>query len=406
MNWKNKNILITGITGFVGPYLAKRLIDEKCNVYGLVRDESKLQSKNIINKNINNKFTPINGDLSNIESLQNAIQISQPDYIFHLAAQSFVPTSFKNPQLNYTVNMTGTFNLLESMRIEECNGRMIFAGSGDEYGLVISSIKQYEQVLKKYNSIFPGISNDFQTELPISEENPLRPMNPYAVTKVNGDFLTRNYCNAFDLDTVVARAFNHEGAGRGEDFVTSVITSQVANIKNNLTDTINIGNVNAMRDWSHINDMISAYLTVARNAKSGEVYNQGSMRTNSILTYILLSIEEAGYNIEYIETFNHDKKINDPTVTNKDKYYGISFDKTEIDSMMLDNNLEYTIKDRGLNVKTDEKNIKITFNPNRFRPSDVPILLSDIRKIEKCGYESEYKLNNIIKDQLNYYDNL
>ncbi|MDO5826106.1 MAG: GDP-mannose 4,6-dehydratase [Methanosphaera sp.] len=403
MNWKNKNVLITGINGFVGSYLAKRLIDENVNVYGLIRDSSKVNSPNLVNKNIERKFNPIIGDLTDITSISNALCESRPDYIFHLAAQSFVPISFKNPKLTYEVNATGTLNLLEAIRQNECEGRMIFAGSGDEYGLVISSKKQYLEIQKKYRSIFPSIGNEFESELAINENNPLRPMNPYATSKVNGEFLTRNYFNSYDLDCIVARCFNHEGAGRGKDFVTSVITSQVADIISNKTDTINIGNVNALRDWTHIDDMIESYLTLAQNAESGEVYNQGSMRTNSILSYILLSIQEAGFNVNSIETFNGDKKISNPTEINEDKYFDVHFKKTKVDSLFLDDELDYTIKDRGINVDTDNKEIRIVFNPERFRPSDVPILLSDTGKIEAIGFNKKYEVNNIIKDQLNDY---
>ena len=405
MNWKNKNVLITGINGFVGSYLAKDLIDKEANVYGLIRDKSKCLSDSLVNKNINDKFTPLVGDLTDLQSMKNCLNESQPDYIFHLAAQSFVPLSLENPKLTHEVNTTGTFNLLEAMRLVECEGRMIFAGSGDEYGLVISSKDQYNKMLNKYKDIFPDIDNEFKSELAINENNPLRPMNPYATSKVNGEFLTRNYYNSYDLDCVVARCFNHEGAGRGANFVTSVITSQVSNFKEGEPKSINIGNVNALRDWTHINDMINAYLTLAANAKSGQVYNQGSMRTNSILSYILLSIQEAGFNINSIETLNNEKKITNPTEINKDKYYGKSFKKTKIDSMILDNQLEYTIKDKGLIVNTDNENIKVIFNPERFRPSDVPILLSDINKIQKLGFETQYEINDIIKDQLNIKSN-
>ncbi len=403
MNWKNKNVLITGINGFVGSYLAKKVIDLDVSVYGLIRDESKVDSPNLVNKNIHDKFNPLIGDLNDISSISAALSESQPDYIFHLAAQSFVPLSFKNPKLTYDVNTTGTLNLLESMRQDECNGRMIFAGSGDEYGLVISSRKQYENIQKKYKSIFPEIADDFESELAINENNPLRPMNPYATSKVNGEFLSRNYFNSYNLDCVVARCFNHEGAGRGKDFVTSVITSQVADIISDKTDCLNIGNVNALRDWTHIDDMIDSYMTLAEHALSGEVYNQGSMRTNSILSYILLSIQEAGYSISSIETFNNDKRVLDPTEINEDKYFDVRFKKTMVDSMILDNELEYTIKDKGIIVSTDKRDIKIVFNPERFRPSDVPILLSDTSKIESIGYKGKHEINNIIRDQLDYY---
>jgi len=141
-------------------------------------------------------------------------------------------------------------------------------------------------------------------ELPIKETNPLRPMSPYAVSKVYGDYLMRNYYHSYGLDTVVSRAFNHEGAGRGLMFVTSVITSQIMKLKLGETDKITIGNINAFRDWSHVNDINNGYLLLAEKGSAGEVYNQGSMRTNSVLSYILIGLEEAGWKIDNIKTFN------------------------------------------------------------------------------------------------------
>ena len=186
-------------------------------------------------------------------------------------------------------------------------------------------------------------------------------------------------------------------------FVTSVVTNQVIQLKLGLTDKITIGNVNAFRDWTHIEDIINGYLLLAKKGNSGDVYNQGSMRTNSILSYILLSIEQIGQKIESISTLNGDKVITNPTELNSDKYYGVSFDKTKVDSMILDDEIEYTIEDKGINVKTDTDNIKIEFNPARFRPAEVPILFSNTAKIQKLGAKTEHSVSDIIKDQLNYF---
>lgn len=396
MKFRNKNVLITGINGFVGSHLSKKLLEEESNVFGIVRNKKK--------KNENNNITYINGDLTDIDSLANAIDTAMPDYIFHLAAQSFVPESFQNPLNTEITNSIGTQNLLESMRVKDCDARMIFAGSSEEYGLVFSSYEQYKRALKKYKNITPGINPDNVNEIPISEDNPLRPMNPYAISKVHCDYLTRNYFHSYDLDTVVSRCFNHEGAGRGLMFVTSVITDQVSKINNEQIKHISIGNVNAFRDWSHINDTLNGYLKLALKASKGDVYNQGSMRCNSILSYILLSIEESGYNIDSIRTFNGDKKVSEPTLINNDEIFGVQFNKTKIDSMLLENDIDYSLKDKGIIVECGKKDFKINFDKNRFRQSDVPILLSDNRKIRKLGAEIEYTLNDIIKDQLDYFD--
>ncbi|MBE6493364.1 MAG: GDP-mannose 4,6-dehydratase [Methanosphaera stadtmanae] len=406
MTFKDKNILITGISGFVGAYLAERLIKEEANVYGLLRRRTDgTVPSNISFHKIENDITTITGDLTDITSIANAIDKSEPDYVFHLGAQSFVPQSFNNPTETEEINSKGTNNLLEAMRMKDSDARMVFAGSSEEYGLVISSNKQYQQVLNQYKTIFPDLEEGQTHELPISETNPLRPMSPYAISKVYGDYLTRNYYHSYGLETVVSRAFNHEGAGRGKMFVTSVVTNQVMQLKMGLTDKITIGNVNAFRDWTHIDDIINGYLLLATKANAGDVYNQGSMRTNSILSYILLSLEEAGYTVDSISTYNDEKTIKEPTEMNNDKYYGVTFDKTKVDSMLLNDEIEYTIDDKGLKVDTNQGEVKVEFNPARFRPAEVPILFSNTEKIQKLGAKIEHSVSDIIKDQLNFYLN-
>ena len=296
MSWNDKNVLITGADGFVGSYLAEELIKDGADVYGLIqRGTGDLYSKNLTDHGIENDLKLIEGDLTDITSLANALDESEPDYVFHLAAQSFVPASFQNPLGTQMINCIGTANLLDAIRVKEFNSKTVFAGSSEEYGLIITSEEQYERVKAQYGTIFP--EPEEIPELPINENNPLRPMSPYATSKVYGDFLMRNYYSSFGMDTVVSRAFNHEGAGRGLMFVTSVITDQVAKLKSGQTKQIKIGNLNAFKDWSHVKDIIMGYMKLAMKGRSGDVYNQGAMRTNSVLSYILLSLEEAGYNI-------------------------------------------------------------------------------------------------------------
>ena len=401
MGWNDKNILITGADGFVGSYLAEELIKEGARVYGLIQRGTKDRySKNLTDHDIENDLKIIEGDLTDITSLANALDISEPDYVFHLAAQSFIPASFKDPLKTQMINSNGTGNLLEAIRIKDHNPKIVFAGSSDEYGLVISSEKQYQNLSSKYGVIFP--EPESIPELPIKETNPLRPMSPYATSKVYGEYLMRNYHNSFGMDTVVSRAFNHEGAGRGSMFVTSVITDQVAKLNSGEIDHIKIGNINALKDWSHVKDVVNGYMKLALNGVSGDVYNQGSMRTNSVLSYILLSLETAGYNIKQIETFNGEKRIDEPTLLDRKPVYGVKFDKTLVDREILEENLEYTIHDRGINVLTEQGKIVIEFNPERFRPSEVPISLADTTKIQKIGVKSSYSLKDIIEDQLNY----
>ena len=266
MNWKNKNVLITGAGGFAGSYLAKELINKEANVYGLVRRRADgTIAKNIIDRGINGALTLVEGDLTDITSMTSAVEESEPDYIFHLAAQSFVERSFDNSQETQNINCIGTSNLLEAVRMEDSNSKIVFAGSSEEYGLVLSSQEQYEKAKKDYGTIFP--EPEEIPEVPIKETNPLRPMSPYAVSKVYGDYLMRNYYHSYGLDAVVSRAFNHEGAGRGIMFVTSVVTNQIMKLKSGESDRIVIGNLNALRDWSHVKDIVQGYLLLAEKGQ-------------------------------------------------------------------------------------------------------------------------------------------
>jgi GDPmannose 4,6-dehydratase len=402
MNLKDKNVLITGADGFVGSYLAEGLLNNGSNVHGLIqRGTGNLYSKNLSDHGIENRLNLIEGDLTDITSLANALDVSDPDFVFHLAAQSFVPASFQNPLGTQLINGIGTANLLDAIRVKEYSPKIIFAGSSEEYGLIITSKEQYETAKAKYKTIFPEPLEI--PELPVDENNPLRPMSPYAASKVYGDFIMRNYFNSFGLDTIVSRAFNHEGAGRGPMFVTSVITDQVAKLRSGEIDQIKIGNLNSFKDWSHVKDIIIGYIKLALNGRSGDVYNQGAMRTNSVLSYILLSLEEAGYSVDMIETFNGEKKVYDPTLMDDSPMFGVRFEKTQVDKIMLEEGLEYTIKDNGINVHTDKGKVRVTFDPVRFRPAEVPIMLSDTRKIQKIGAKIDYSLKDIIRDQLNYF---
>ena len=402
MNWKDKNVLITGVGGFAGSYLAEELLKQNANVYGLIRRRADgTKAKNLIDHGIENKVKTIEGDLTEITSLATALDISEPDYVFHLAAQSFVPRSFENSPETQMINCIGTANLLDAARIIDSDIKIIFAGSSEEYGLVISSDEQYKHAKKEYGTIFPEPVEI--PEVPIKETNPLRPMSPYAVSKVYGDHLMRNYYHSYGLDTVVSRAFNHEGAGRGLMFVTSVVTNQIMKLKFGELDKITIGNLNAFRDWSHVKDIVNGYMTLADNGRSGEVYNQGSMRTNSVLSYILLGLKEAGWNISKIETFNGEKSVENPTEWDDSAIFGVNFDKTIVDTKILEGELEYTLEDKGIKVYTDKGTVPIEFNPDRFRPAEVPILFADTAKIKKIGAKIDHSLNDIIRDQLNYF---
>lgn len=394
--------LITGISGFVGPILAKKLLELGYEVYGLYRKKSdarkpyRLQEVGILED-----VELIEGDLTDMGSILYALRKVEPEVVFHLGAQSFVPRSFRNPVETYQINTMGTLHLLESIRLLDLDATFVFAGSSEEYGLQFINEKHYNELLKKYRNIFPEPTK--LPELPIDEHNPLRPMSPYAVSKVHGDYMTRNYYYSYGLYTIVTRAFNHEGAGRGPQFVTSTIVRQLVQLHMGERSHIVIGNVNTFRDWSHVEDIVDGYILVSKKGNPGDVYVLGSKRTNSIITYILLTLKELGYYPEKLRTFNDRIIIKDPAESCERSYFNMKFPKTVIDCLILDGKVEFKLKDKGIIVDTDKNNIKILFNEKRFRPSEVPILLSNPEKAEAMGYRVRRRLEDIIKDQIIYY---
>jgi len=397
-------VLITGITGFVAPYLAKKLLSLGHEVYGLYRRRADGNvPKRLVEMGILDQVKLVEGDMTDLISLLFALDRVQPDVIFHLASQSYVPRSFADPLETFMVNSLGTQNLLEAVRLKDLDCKIVFAGSSEEYGLQIISERHYDWALKRYGTIFP--EPERIPELPIGERNPLRPMSPYAVSKVHGDFLMRNYYHAYGLKTIVSRAFNHEGAGRGHEFVTSTIVRQCVALKFGELDKITIGNVNVFRDWSHVEDIVDGYILLAERGKPGDVYVQGSMRTNSVLTYILLTLQHLGYNVKEIETLKGEKKVKDPAEINEDLVFNFKFKKTYVDTLLMKGELEYGLEDEGLKVKTDKGDVTIYFDPSKFRPADVPILMSDTRKIQGIGFKVTRSLEDIIRDQVNYYLN-
>lgn len=396
-------VLITGVTGFVGSRLARALIDRGDEVYGLVRRRADLSPpKRLVEQGVIDQVKIINGDLTDLTSLISAVHQSEPDIVFHLGSQSYVPRSFTDPLETFRVNSQGTQNLLEAIRLKAANPKIIFAGSSEEYGLQIAHEKHLElsQVDARY--VFP--EPERVPELPINEKNFLRPLSPYAVSKITGDHLMRNYHSVYGLRTVVSRGFNHEGAGRGDHFVTSVITRQGVALTHGEQDQINIGNVNAFRDWSHVEDIVAGYILLAERGRDGDVYVQGSKRTNSVLTYLLWTLEVLGYEINTLETGTK-LKYGEPTEPAPDPWYGIDFEKTKMDNLLLGGRLGFTPADKGLVLKTNKEDVKINIDPARFRPADVPVLFSDTTKIEKIGFEIKHSVKDIIWEQVNYYLN-
>ena len=401
----SERVLITGITGFVAPYIVKKLLGQNYEVTGLQSPRADFRrSKRLKETGITSDIRIIIGDVTDLTSILSAIQHSQPDWIFHLAAQSFVPDSFRDPNRTFRVNCLGTVNILEAARLKDVNPRIIFAGSSEEYGLQFKDADHLERMRAKYGAGIEPIPEKYP-ELPVDEKSFFRPMSPYATSKLYGDIAFRNYHNSFGLDTVVSRGFNHEGAGRGDHFVTSSIVRQLVLMHLNELTVMKIGDVQSFRDWSHVEDIADGYLLLARKGQAGSAYNQGSRRTYSVLSYILYTISLLGYEIKKVMTLKNDKIITSPLDPLELKIGNTFVESNVVDGKMFRGELEYDLTDQGLVIETNKRSFKIEFDESRFRPSDVPILLSNTNKIKELGFEPKRSLHDIIQDQINHYLN-
>lgn len=226
-----KKLLITGGTGFVGGVLQKCLANPE-NPYGL------------------ELVPPQSMELRDPKGLAKLCAEAQPDLVIHLAAQSFVPQSFVNPQETFEINFLGTLNLLQALKQSDFKGQLLFIGSGDMYGLVSPE------------------------SLPVTENFPLKPRNPYAVSKVAAEALCYQWSQTEDMNIVMARPFNHIGPGQSERFVVSGFARQIAEIKLGRREAeISVGDIDVTRDFTDVRDVVRAYLFLLQQGKNGEAYN-------------------------------------------------------------------------------------------------------------------------------------
>jgi len=243
-------VLITGIAGFVGSHFTEYFLEKGgIDIYGIER--WKASTENIAHLKDKIKLYD-ECDINDIVSMRDILKKVNPDFIIHLAAQSFVPTSWTAPAETIKTNMIGEVNLFEALRSLKMNPKVIVAGSSEEYGFVEKK------------------------ELPIKETNPLRPLSPYAVSKVGQDLLGYQYYKSYGLNVIRTRAFNHTGPRRGESFVTSNFAKQIALIEKSKQEAvIHVGNLKAERDFTDVRDMVKAYWLIMQKGSPGEVYNIG-----------------------------------------------------------------------------------------------------------------------------------
>lgn len=254
-------VFITGITGFVGSHLAEYILENhsEAEVAGLLRWRS--PKENILS--ILNKINLYYGDLQDFPSLKKLLVEYRPNYIFHLAAQSYVDFSFIVPVETLGTNIIGTCNLLEAVKeLKQADGY-------DPIIHICSSSEVYGQVRKD--------------EVPIRESNPLRPASPYAVSKVGEDMLAFQYWLSWAIKTIRTRMFTHTGPRRGEVFVVSNFAKQVASIEAGKQGTvIKVGNLDSVRTFSDVRDAVRAYWLLINKCEPGEVYNIGGVETMTI----------------------------------------------------------------------------------------------------------------------------
>ena len=305
--------LVVGRGGIVGPYLVRHLKDELGYEVTVTKTEKEtLAMDGAVVKNL---------DILDKNQISELLNEEKPDYLFHLAAQSSVAYSWKNPTLTVDVNIKGCVNLLEAVKDADEKPRVLLIGSGEEYG---------------------HIKKD---ECPIIEDNVLRPGNIYAATKSCQNMLGKIYSDAYGLDIMMVRAFNHIGPNQTPVFVVADFCKQVADIeKGKQEPVIYVGNLSAKRDFTDVRDVVKAYALLVKGGKRGETYNVG--RGHAVAIEDILK---------------------------------------EIVSM----------SDKDIEVKVDEK---------KLRPVDVPIIEPDIEKIKKeVGWEPVIELRQTLEETLEYW---
>lgn len=311
-------ILVTGITGFVGSHFAEHALACGAEVFGSYRWRSK--TENI--EHIRSRIALVECDLRDMSSTHHLIEASRPDFVIHLAAQSFVGASWQAPAETFITNTVSQVNLLEAIRAQGAKPRFLVIGSSEEYGFVQ------------------------EDELPITEANPLRPLSPYAVSKVAQNLMGYQYFKSYGMHIVRSRAFNHEGPRRGDVFVTSNFARQIAEIERGLREpVIAVGNLKTRRDYTDVRDIVRGYWLLLEKGEPGEVYNLCSgraWRIQDILDFLLGEARVA-----------------------------------------------------GITVREDRA---------RLRPSDVPVLLGDATRARKAvGWEPRIPFEQTLRDILAYW---
>ena len=311
-------VLVTGITGFAGSHLVDYLLTlPGLEVYGILRWRSR--TENI--EHFRDKVRLSECDLRDSSSVRDVMDQIRPERIFHLAAQSFVPTSWTAPTESLVTNIIGQLNIFEAAKKLHIMPKIQLACSSEQYGMV------------------------YESELPIRETNPLRPLSPYAVSKVGQDMLGYQYWMSYKIPIVRTRGFNHEGPRRGPVFVCSDFAKQIADIERGTKPpVIRVGNLDARRDFSDVRDVVRAYWLSLEKGEPGEAYNICSGKAWTI--------------------------------------------REMLDMLLTMTKVKVTIEQ----------------DPSRMRPSDVPVLLGDASKFQKAtGWKPTIPFEQTLRDLLDYW---
>ena len=262
-----KTALLAGITGQDGSYLAEFLLGKGYKVYGIVR-RSSLENHDRIN-HLKDDIELLQGDLLDQNSLTEAVTAANPDEVYNLAAQSFVPTSWNQPVLTGEFTALGVTRLLEAIRQANPKIKFYQASSSEMYGAV--------------------------RETPQKETTPFHPRSPYGVAKTYGHYITINYRESYNLFALSGILFNHESPRRGMEFVTRKISDGVARIKLGLQKELLLGNVDAKRDWGFAGDYVEAMWLMLQQKKAEE-FVVGTGETHSVREFVETAFNHAGLN--------------------------------------------------------------------------------------------------------------
>jgi GDP-4-dehydro-6-deoxy-D-mannose reductase len=309
--------LITGVCGFAGSHLADYLLTHTdLEVYG-----TDIVSAGANIAHIRGKLELFVGDMSDAEVASEILSKANADYLFHLAAQAFVPLSWSDPWQTMENNIRSQLNILQILADSGARQRVLVVGSADEYGMILPD------------------------ELPVTEDTPLRPYSPYAVSKIAQDMLGYQYFASHGLPIVRVRPFNHIGARQSPAFVTSDFAKQIAEIEGGRHEPrLLVGNLEAKRDFTDVRDMVRAYYLALERGEDGEVYNLGAERAYSIR--------------EALEAL----------------------------------------------LEMSEAQIDIVQDPSRMRPTDVPVVVSDCSKFrQRTGWRATVDLRESLRDILDYW---